>query len=111
MRALFVDPGSLRSELSLQACTVVPDGFGGHVEDWGEVATVFGRIEPVSATSVFGPDQTIETVTHRVTIRGRAGVTSGMRFARQGKVFEIVTVHDPDDSGRYLVCRVREAGL
>jgi len=111
MRALFVDPGTLRSELSLQTCTTVPDGFGGHSEEWAEVATVFGRIEPVSATSVFGADQTIETVTHRVTIRGHGGVASGMRFVRQGRVFEIVTVHDPDDTGRYLVCRTREAGL
>jgi SPP1 family predicted phage head-tail adaptor len=111
MRALFVDPGILRSELSLQACAAVPDGLGGHTENWAEVATVFGRIEPVSATSVFGADQTIETATHRVTIRGRSGVASGMRFVRQGRIFNIVTVHDPDDTGRYLVCRAREEGL
>lgn len=111
MATLFVEPGSLRAELALQACTTAPDGLGGHAESWTETATVFARIEPVSATSVFGPDQTIETVTHRVTIRWRTGVASGMRFVRQDRIFDIVTVHDPDDSGRYLVCRVREQGL
>lgn len=111
MRTLFVDPGALRSELSLQACTTTPDGLGGHTESWTEIATVFARIEPVSAASFFGPDQTLETVTHRITLRGRSGVAAGMRFAKQGRIFDIVTVHDPDDSGRYLVCRAREAGL
>lgn len=110
MRTLFLDPGSLRSELALQANTPVPDGLGGHTESWEEIATVFARIEPVSATSRFGPDQTVEAVTHRITIRWRNGVAAGMRFARHGRNFDIVTVHDPDNSGRYLVCRAREAG-
>lgn len=111
MRTTFVDPGALRSELSLQACTTVPDGMGGHTQSWSEIATVFGRVEPVSATAIYGPDQTVETVTHRVTLRWRSGVAAGMRFARQGRNFDIVTVHDPDDTGRYIVCRTKEAGL
>lgn len=109
MRTLFLDPGSLRTELALQAATPAPDGLGGHTESWTEIATVFARIEPLSATSFYGPDQTVEAVTHRITIRWRSGVSAGMRFARQGRNFDIVTVHDPDDSGRYLVCRASEA--
>lgn len=111
MRTMFLDPGSLRTELALQACMTEPDGLGGHAENWSEIATVFAKIEPISAMSMFGPDQTVETVTHRVTIRSRAGVESGMRFAKGGRIFDITTVHDPDDSGRYLICRAREAGL
>ena len=108
---MFLDPGTLRSELALEACSTIADGFGGHVEDWAEIATIFGRIEPVSATSVFGADQTLESVTHRVTLRWRDGVASGMRFRKQGRTFAIVTVHDPDETGRYLVCRTKEVGL
>ena len=108
--ALFIDPGRLRSECALEACVPAADGMGGHTENWAEVATVFALIEPVSAASRFGADQTLETVTHRITIRHRSGVVSGMRFNRQGRIFDIETVHDPDDTGRYLVCRVRETG-
>ncbi len=46
-----------------------------------EVATLFGRIEPVSAETVFGADQTLESVTHRVTLRWRGDVKSGMRLS------------------------------
>ena len=110
MRSVFIDPGALRSELSLQAASLAPDGMGGHVEVWTETALVFALVEPVSQASRYGADQTLETLTHRITLRHRDGVASGMRFVKQGRVFEIATVHDPDESGRYLVCRVRETG-
>ena len=31
-----------------------------------------------------------------------------MRFRRGGRFFTIDTIVDPDESGRYLVCRVTE---
>ena len=49
-------------------------------------------------------------MTHRITIRSRDDIRSGMRFVGQGRVFEIMTVHDPDETGRHLVCAVREEG-
>lgn len=110
MPTLFIEPGQLRHELALEASATVADGMGGHAEGWNEVATVFASIEPVAATSAFGAGQTLETTTHRITMRARDGVASGMRLRRGSRVFEIVTVHDPDETGRYLVCRVREAG-
>ncbi len=110
MPTLFVDPGALRTELSLQAAVNAADGMGGLTQSWTEVATVFGQIAPQAQASTFGAGQTLETLTHRITMRHRAGVASGMRLARQGRVFEILTVHDPGETGRYLVCRVREEG-
>jgi SPP1 family predicted phage head-tail adaptor len=110
MAVLFIDAGELRTELALEACTPQPDGLGGFTESWAEIATLFAKIEPVSADSVFGADQTIETVTHRIALRHRDGVASGMRLTKPGRVFEIITVHDPDETGRYLVCKAREIG-
>lgn len=110
MRTEFIDPGAFRHEVTLETATLAPDGAGGHAETWGEAATFFARIEPVSAVSRFGADQRLERVTHRVTLRHRDGVSSGMRLRRLGRTFRIVTVHDPDETGRYLVCRVQEDG-
>lgn len=110
MRTVFIDPGALRHEMALQSAVAEPDGSGGHDVNWTEVATVFGSIEPVSQESRYGAGQTRETNTHRITLRHRAGVASGMRLVRQGRVFDILTVHDPDETGRYLVCRVKEVG-
>jgi SPP1 family predicted phage head-tail adaptor len=110
MLSVFLDPGQLRNELVLQACTPVPDGLGGHSEAWNEIGLLFGMIEPVAALSIIGADQTLETVTHRITIRKRDDIRSGMRFVKGPRAFDIVTIHNPDESGRYLVCRVREEG-
>lgn len=109
MRGEFIDPGAFRHELVLETATLTGDGAGGHQKTWAEAATFLARVEPVSAQSRFGADQTLERVTHRVTLRMRGGVEAGMRLRRGGRVYDIVTVHDPDESGRYLVCRVREA--
>ncbi|MCV0396188.1 MAG: phage head closure protein [Rhizobiaceae bacterium] len=108
MKPGIVDPGRFRTELTLERVVPVPDGMGGYGEDWQEIATLMARIEPVRASSRPGADQALETVTHRVTIRARAGVEAGMRFARAGRTFAIATVHDPDETGRYLVCETRE---
>lgn len=111
MRVLTIDPGRLRVELALQEATQTPDGAGGFTESWTEVALVFAGIEPLAARDRFGAGQTLEEVSHRVTMRHRADLRSGMRLVRGGRRFTIATVHDPDESGRYLVCNVREEGL
>jgi SPP1 family predicted phage head-tail adaptor len=105
-----IDPGQFRTELSLQQANIASDGMGGHAESWSEVAKVFARLEPVSAQSAFQADQTIEIVTHKITLRARNDLASGMRFVLGSRVFEILTVYDPDETGRYLVCRTREKG-
>lgn len=110
MRASFIDPGALRSEFALEECVTTPDSLGGHTENWVELATLFARVEPVSTHSLFGADQSLETATHRVTVRWRAGLKSGMRLRRGPRVLGIITVHDPDETQRYLVCRTREQG-
>ena len=40
----------------------------------------------------------------------RGDVASGMRLRLAGRVFDIVTAHDPDETGRYLLLRTREVG-
>ncbi|WEX07736.1 phage head closure protein [Chelativorans sp. AA-79] len=110
MKRLVIDPGRLRTELVLQAAAVVEDGAGGHTENWGEVARVFAEVVPLRAESRFGVAQFLETATHRVMLRHRADVRSGMRFLKEGRALEIVTVEDADGTGRYLACLVREEG-
>ncbi len=109
-RALRIDPGALRTELVLEAVTDTSDGLGGQVESWSAVAAIFAHLEPVAASEKFGAGQTLETVTHLVTMRQEQVVASGMRFTQGGRIFDILTVHDPDETGRYFVCQTRETG-
>lgn len=106
----MIAPGDLRVELRLEQMTQSPDGLGGFSESWNETGLVFAMVEPASARDRFGAGQTLEDVTHRITIRHRPDVASGMRLRRGIRVFDIRTVHDPDETGRYLVLKAREQG-
>lgn len=110
MRARRIDPGRLRLPLTLEALAAVPDGAGGFSESWTALATLSAALEPVAAARRFGADQALATVTHVVTLRARPDLASGMRFTSSDRLFSIETVHDPDETGRFLVCRVREEG-
>ena len=82
----------------------------------GEVAECLARAKAsvVCASHpgryVIGADQTLETVTHRITVRRSDAIRSGMRFRMDERLFGILTVYDPDESGRYLICETREEG-
>jgi SPP1 family predicted phage head-tail adaptor len=107
---LRIDPGRFHMELVLEQASEAADEMGGEVETWSAVATVFASLEPVSAKSVFGADQTLETVTHLIVLRQGEDVRSGMRFTRGDRIFDILTVHDPDETRRYFQCESREIG-
>jgi len=106
----MIAPGDLRVELRLETLALTPDGAGGFSESWTETGLVFAMVEPASARDRFGAGQTLEEVTHRITIRHRADIASGMRLRRGVRVFDIRTVNDPDETGRYLVLKAREQG-
>lgn len=108
MALIFLDPGLLRRRVRLEAAMTVPDGSGGATATWREVAELSVHVEPVSAAvqDRFGAWE--GRVTHRVICRFRADVVRGMFFVFQGRRLAIRTVHDPDESGRFLVCRCEE---
>ena len=49
-----------------------------------------------------------QTVTHRVTLRWRAGLTTKQRLRRGSQIFLIRGVQDPDDRRRRLICTCEE---
>ena len=108
MAPLFLDPGLLRRRASLQVADLVSNGSGGMTATWREVAELSVRVEPVSVRTAERFDQGQATVTHRVICRARSDVDRGSRFVLGSRRLAILSVHDPDDSGRYLVCRCRE---
>jgi SPP1 family predicted phage head-tail adaptor len=110
MNTVFIDAGRFTSELTLERLEPVADGIGGYTEEWREVATLWGRIEPVSDAARYFAGQPLPEITHRITLRFRDDIAGGMRLRKGGRVFTILTIHDPDESGRYCLARVREEG-
>jgi SPP1 family predicted phage head-tail adaptor len=108
MPLTFFDAGQLTARLDLESAVDMPDGQGGVTQSHAVTASLWARIEPVNAEIVELALVERQTITHRVWIRHSPAVLPGMRFRKGGRIFAIHTVHDPDESRRYLVCRVTE---
>ncbi|WP_152045372.1 phage head closure protein [Aureimonas psammosilenae] len=108
MALLFIDPGLLNKRASLQVAERQPDGLGGGVVSWREVAEVSLHVEPLVTRPIERFDRREATITHRVICRKRGDVDRGMGFALGARRLIVRSVHDPDESGRWLVCRCEE---
>ena len=85
-----------------------PDGFGGVVRSYAAGPQVWGRMEMLSGTERVRADRPEQSLTHRITLRYREGVTGAMRLTAGLRRFAIRAASDPDGSRRNLVCLVEE---
>lgn len=108
MPLTFFDAGQLTARLDLETAVETPDGQGGVTHSHVVTATPWARIEPVAAEIEELGHVERQAITHRVWIRYSDAVGPGMRFRKGARVFTIRTIHDPDETGRYLVARVTE---
>ncbi|GGD93763.1 hypothetical protein GCM10011390_10640 [Aureimonas endophytica] len=108
MALLFIDPGLLNRRVPLQVADLSSDGAGGQAGPWREVAELFVHVEPLAVDAAERFDRREATITHRVICRRRVGLERGMAFLLGTRRLLIRSVHDPDESGRYLVCRCEE---
>jgi SPP1 family predicted phage head-tail adaptor len=92
----------------------VPDGDGGFVEGWVEVATLWGRVSPASATDL--RRVVAGTVTallpYLVVVPFVAGVTTQTRVTYHGRTFAIQAVRNVDERNIRLeiICEERVSG-
>ncbi|WP_110642458.1 phage head closure protein [Salinicola sp. CPA57] len=93
--------GKLRHRVELQQKGTGrnPD-TGGVIDVWQSVTTVWASIEPLSAREFIAAGATQASVTTRITIRYREGVTAQMRAVSRGKIYNIEGVLPDDKSGR-----------
>jgi SPP1 family predicted phage head-tail adaptor len=105
---VFFDPGQMTARLALEEVVATPDGQGGAALAWGEIAALWARIEPVSSALTERAGAESGTITHRIWIRFRDGVSAGQRFRKGGRLFAVKLVQDPDETGRYLTCLCEE---
>lgn len=108
MARLPFDPGAFTARLTLERAVETPDGQGGVAVAHVAFDAAWARIEPVSAARPQAAGAEPMTVTHRIWLRHRADLESGMRFRKGARVFVLRTFRDPDETGRYLLCDCEE---
>jgi SPP1 family predicted phage head-tail adaptor len=85
-----------------------PNGFGGVVRTYVAGPQLWGALEMVHQAERDLAASTEQTVTHRVRLRWRDGVTGAMRLTCGPRRFRIKAATDPDGAKRDLVCLVEE---
>lgn len=108
MALLDIDAGQLTARLVLERPEAVEDAQGGAETGFVELGRVWALIEPRGfAEDEKGPGL-VATVTHHVTVRARADLAAGQRFRKGARVFDILALRDPDETGRFQVALCRE---
>lgn len=98
--------GQMRHRVSLERSTQAPDG----TRTTTPIATVWAAIEPVAAGEGDVGAHVTGLVTHQITVRWRADVTSADQLRLGARVFVPTSVVDPDETRRVLVIMAREEG-
>ena len=107
-RTVNMDAGRFNRQLSIENIVNLPDGFGGFEKQYVIDGSVWAHLCPHrTSVKVLGRTRIQET-SHRIFMRFRAGITPGTRLVTGSRRFEVLTVHDPDETGRYLECEVTE---
>lgn len=108
--------GDLDKTISIQKQSNVSDGMGGFTMTWVDIVTgsatatnIWAAIWPVSAKQKIEAMQEQSTITHRVRVRYRSGITAGMRIKFGSRVFDIIEPPiDPNMANKMLDILARE---
>ncbi len=98
----------MRHRLTLEAPVRTPDGAGGATLAWSPVASLWAEIEPAGHQERFRNEKTGAMVSHRISMRFRTDMVPGMRLVKGSRVFEVVSLLDPEERGRQLLCFATE---
>lgn len=87
--------GKLRDRLTIErASETGRDEHGKTIVKWSALATVWGRISPLSGKELFEAQQTEARTNTRILIRRYAGLTSRDRIRFGTRIFNLTYVPD-----------------
>jgi SPP1 family predicted phage head-tail adaptor len=97
---------SLRHRLTVERRVSVPGEEDR--EEWVGVALLWASLEPTSGSEGVVSDRLRSSVTHKARFRYRPGITPDLRLRLGARLFNIVSVIDEGERGRFLVCHIEE---
>ncbi len=100
--------GRFRHRITLQELVTGQDEAGQPVDMWQDVATVWAAVEPLRGREYFAAQQVQAEVTTRIRIRYRRGIRPEMRVLYDGRLFNILSVIDPEERHVELQLMCRE---
>lgn len=100
--------GELNRRLTLEEPVETADGAGGAARSYAAVATLWAKVEPVSARYDIVAAGAGGTVTHRIVIRRGPDVSTRHRLVEGARIYRVVAVRDEDSDRRFRVIHAEE---
>ncbi|HYD17048.1 MAG TPA: phage head closure protein [Patescibacteria group bacterium] len=94
--------GQLNTKLSLEAPVLTPDGGGGFTVEWQEVTEVWAVVTDLTGHELLQDAQVTAHAPCRILLHYRDDLTGRMRLSGSGRVYDIVSVRDPDGGKCWL---------
>ena len=101
--------GSLRHQIVLQKKMITKDALKQQTESWTDFAYVWASIEPLSGREYFAAQQINAEVSTRIIIRYLPGMTAEARAGFDSRIFEVLSVINPEERCESLILMCREA--
>jgi SPP1 family predicted phage head-tail adaptor len=101
-----MDAGSLDERIIVQQPTETRNRLGESVFAWTTFATVWAKVDGVTAREALLAGQQQLSITHRVRLRYLTGLTTKMRLSWRGRTLEIVSLLEQEGRTIHeLICQ------
>lgn len=102
-------PGKMRHRVTIQTLIATPDADNAVEEVYANVATVWADVSSVSGRTEMDSKSIGERITHRITIRSRADVTSENWILYRDRRFRIRNVQDLEERRRFMILECEDS--
>ena len=102
--------GKLDQRVTLEQLVTIGDSWGGTVEAWAPLMTVWAEVSPLVGREYLAAQAAQSEVTARVTMRYRRGITAQDRVIHDGTIYGIESLVDVRSGHRELVLMCKAVG-
>lgn len=106
-----VKAGDLPHRVEIQSFTETRDAYGGVTKTPVTDATVWARVSPLSGREYWQAAQVQSETTHEIEIRYRTRPEAKQRVLWGSRVFEILSVINPEERNVKLLLMCKETGV
>lgn len=103
-----VTAGQLNRQGVLQQEAVSRGPSGQPISSWSDVATVWFAMLNQSGREVVTAREVIPEMTHTIQIRYRSGVNGKLRFVFGSRIFDVLSVRNPEEANEMLLLDCKE---
>jgi head-tail adaptor len=97
----MIDPGALKTRLTIEAPVETDDGQGGVARDYAPFAKVWGQVAPLAARHDVAADTDGAAVRNRIIVRCGYVLTLQHRLVDGAHVYRILSFQERDN-GRFI---------